>query len=104
LDLATATETAFPARFTSASGTAWAPDGSGILFTAVPLRGWTTGNGGQIHFQPYPSGPLRHVTNDVVEYRNVSVSGDGRSVVSVGFDTAVRLYQVPYAGGEERRI
>ena len=55
-------------------------------------------------FQPFPSGPLRHVTNDVVEYRNVSISEDGRSLVSVGFDTAVRLYEVPYAGGEERRI
>ena len=104
IDLSSGSETVFPDRFAVASATAWAPDGSGILFVAVPLRGWTTGNGGQIHFQPFPSGPLRHVTNDVVEYRNISVSEDGRSLVSVGFDTAVRLYEVPYAGGEERRI
>ena len=103
-DVATGSETAFPDRFGAASATAWAPDGSGILFVAVPLHGWTTGNGGQIYFQPFPSGPLRHVTNDVVEYRNVSVSEDGRSLLSVGFDTSVRLYEVAYAGGEERRI
>ena len=104
IELAGGSETVFPDRFAVAGATAWAPDGSGILFIGVPLRGWTTGNGGQIHFQPFPSGPLRHVTNDVVEYRNISVSEDGRSLVSVGFDTAVRLYEVPYAGGEERRI
>ena len=104
IDLATAGETAFPDRFTTVTATAWVPDGSGILFVAVPMRGWSTGNGGQLYFQPYPSGPLRHVTNDVVEYRNVSVSDDGRSLVSVGFDVAVRLYQMAYAGGEERRI
>jgi Tol biopolymer transport system component len=104
IDLATGRETVFPDRFAVASATAWVPDGSGILFVAVPLRGWTTGNGGQINFQPFPSGPLRHVTNDVVEYRNISVSADGRSLLSVGFDTAVRLYQVPYSGGEERKI
>jgi Tol biopolymer transport system component len=104
IDLSTGGETAFPDRFAVVSATAWAPDGSGILFVAVPQRGWSTGNGGQISFQPFPSGPLRHVTNDVVEYRNISVSEDGRSLVSVGFDTAVRLYEVPYAGGGDRRI
>jgi Tol biopolymer transport system component len=104
IDLSSGTETVFADRFAVTSATAWAPDGSGILFVAVPLRGWTTGNGGQIYFQPFPSGPLRHVTNDVVEYRNVSISEDGRSLVSVGFDTSVRLYEMPYAGGAERRI
>ena len=104
IDFSTGVETVFPDTFGVVSATGWAPDGSGILFVAVPLRAWTTGNGGQIYFQPFPSGPLRHVTNDVVEYRNISVSEDGRSMVSVGFDTAVRLYEVPYAGGEDRRI
>ena len=67
IDLSSGVETAFPERFTSVSATTWVPDGSGILFVAVPLRAWTTGNGGQIYFQPFPSGPVRRVTNDVVD-------------------------------------
>ena len=104
IDVSTGRETAFPDRFATVTATAWVPDGSGILFVAVSGRGWSTGNGGQIYFQPYPSGPLRNITNDVIEYRNISVSDDGRSLVSVGFDAAVRLYHMPYGGGQDRRI
>jgi eukaryotic-like serine/threonine-protein kinase len=104
IDLATGTETAFADRFTNVTATVWTADGSGILFVSVPKRGWATGNGGQIDLQPYPSGSPRSVTNDVIEYRNISVSADGRSLVSVGFDAAVRLYHVPYSGGEAQRF
>jgi Tol biopolymer transport system component len=106
IDAASGAETAFQDRFALATATAWAPDGSGILFVAVPRGavGVSTGNGGQIYLQPFPSGPIRRVTNDVIEYRNISLTDDGRSIVSVGFDSGGRLAEVPYAGGGEHRI
>ncbi len=68
IELSTGSETALPDRFATVSATAWVPDGSGILFVTVPLQRWTTGNGGQIYFQPFPGGSPHPVTNDVVEY------------------------------------
>ncbi len=105
IDLATGVETVFPDPFGVVSATAL-----GARRVRHPVRRRAAARAGppataaRFYFQPFPSGPLRHVTNDVVEYRNISVSEDGRSMVSVGFDTAVRLYEVPYAGGEDRRI
>ena len=104
IDVGTGRETSFPERYISVTATTWLPDGSGILFVAVPVGGWTTGNGGQIFLQPYPSGPPRRITNDVMEYRNVSVSEDGQSLISVGFDASSRLYAIPNSGGPERRL
>jgi Tol biopolymer transport system component len=103
-DLPTGAESSYPDRFSFASATAWLPDGSGILFTAVPSGGVSTANGGQIYLQPFPSGALRRITTDVIEYRNVSVAADGRSIVSVGFDASGRLSEIPYGDGDDRRI
>jgi Tol biopolymer transport system component len=103
-DVATGTETAFPGRYPFGTATAWLPDGSGILFVAIAPGGWTTGNGGQIYVQPFPSGAARRITNDVVEYRNVSVTADGRSLLTVGYDFNGRLSLLPYPQGEERRL
>jgi Tol biopolymer transport system component len=95
----------FDARFADGTFTAWLPDGSGIL-VAARQRGTApiTGNGGQIYLQPYPSGPVRRITNDVVEYRNISVSADGNQIVTVGFDVNVRLSMISLQGGAERRL
>jgi Tol biopolymer transport system component len=103
-DATSGSEASFPDRFAVATATLWMPDGSGILFIAVPRGGLPMGNGGQLYLQPFPAGPLRRVTNDVIEYRNISISDDGQSIVSVGFDTGGQLAAVPYGGGDERRI
>jgi DNA-binding winged helix-turn-helix (wHTH) protein/Tol biopolymer transport system component len=103
-DVASGTERAFPDRYGFGTFTRWAPDGSGIYFVAVPKDGWTTGLGGHIYFQPVPSGPPRLITNDIIEYRNISITSDGLSLVGVGFDSPSQLSVVPYAGGEERLI
>ena len=76
---------------------AWMPDGSGILVvgtrhddplaaTSLPLRLW---------FLPYPSGPPRRLTSDLLSYRLVSISSDGRSLVTVGVDVMTQLWRVP---------
>jgi len=57
----------------------WLPDGSGLLLaakdrTGVPAQLWVLG---------YPGGQIRRVTNDLSEYKSVSISADGRVTASV---------------------
>jgi Tol biopolymer transport system component len=93
----------FSRRFRDATFTAWLPDGSGILFVAdladqfreYPRKVW---------FQPYPRGEPYRVTPDLLEYRNVSVRGDGTAFVSVGLDAAYTLWRIPLRGGSPQRI
>jgi len=93
----------FSRRFRDATFTSWLPDGSGILFVAdqadqfreYPRKVW---------LQPYPRGEPRRVTPDLLEYRNVSVRGDGNAFVSVGLDAAYALWQIPLGQGSPRRL
>ena len=93
----------FAGRFRDATFTSWLPDGSGILFVAdqadefreYPRKVW---------HQPYPNGEPHRVTPDLLEYRNVSVSADGSSFVSVGLDAAYSLWRIPLRGGSAQRI
>ena len=69
----------FPLMFL-VDGIAWLPDGSGFF---IQCRAREMNFRGQIKFQPYPSGPVQNVTNDLNDYRNVSVTGDGKDLVTV---------------------
>ena len=91
VDVDGGTEHAFSERYDEGTYTSWLPDGSGISYVARPRGAFGTGNGGQIFLQPFPSGPVRQITNDLVEYRNVTFSADGRQLLSVGFDVNVQL-------------
>lgn len=93
----------FPQRFTDVTFTAWLPDGSGILFVAdqvdglkeIPRKVW---------LQPYPRGEPRRVTPDLLEYRNISIRGDGSAFVSVGLDAIYSLWRLPLDGRNPQRI
>jgi Tol biopolymer transport system component len=91
-------------RFADATFTAWLPDGSGIIFAGRAFGMQGTGNGGQLWLQPFPSGPVRRITTDVVEYRNASLSADGRSLVTVGFVVNGKLYRMAATGGEPQAL
>ena len=103
IDVASGTIDPFPQRFKDATFTAWLPDGSGILFVAdqvdelkeVPRKVW---------LQPYPRGEPRRVTPDLLEYRNISVRGDGSAFVSVGLDAVYSLWRLPLNGQAPQRI
>ena len=93
----------FPQRFEDATFTAWLPDGSGILFVGESgrrLREFPR----KVWLQPYPRGEPRRVTPDLLEYRNISVRGDGRAFVSVGLDAVYTLWRLPLNGGDPQRI
>ena len=98
--------TALPGRYSDATFTAWLPDGSAILFIARALGTFGPGGGGQIWLQPYPAGGVRRVTNDLVDYRSISVKADGTALTTVGYDASVALYlarlDAPSAAGTNR--
>jgi eukaryotic-like serine/threonine-protein kinase len=103
IDAASGKVDPFPHRFKDVTFTAWLPDGSGILFVAdqldalreVPRKVW---------LQPYPRGEPRRVTPDLLEYRNISVRGDGSAFVSVGLDAVYSLWRLPLGGQDPQRI
>ena len=75
-------------------GVAWLPDSSGIFLQS---RGRESNMRSQIKFLPYPSGNLQNVTNDLNEYRNLTVTADGKALVTVQTQqsSAVFLAKMP---------
>ena len=86
---------------------AWMPDMSGLVVIGtlqddplasvdIPLWLW---------FLPYPSGPPRRLTNDLLFYRTATISADGRSLVTVGIDVTTQIWRIPLTGeGQPKRI
>ncbi len=70
-------------------GVAWLPDSSGMFLQA---RAGEMNLRPQIKFQPYPSGPLQNVTNDLSEYRNITVTADGKALVTVQEQESSAVY------------
>src|SRR5439155_2212209 len=57
----------------------WLPDGSGLVITAIEAER----KNAQIWFASYPEGTVRQITNDLNNYRNVSLTTDAESLVTV---------------------
>jgi eukaryotic-like serine/threonine-protein kinase len=59
---------------------AWLPDDSGFFMIA---RTSETRYRRQIKFQPYPSGAVQNVVNDLNQYYDLSITADGKSLVAI---------------------
>ncbi len=70
-------------------GIAWLPDSSGMF---LQVRAREMNLRGQIKFQPYPSGPVQNVTNDLSEYRNITVTADGKALATVQEQPSAAVY------------
>ncbi len=77
-------------------GSAWSPDGSGLLIASNgPKTNWNV----QIGFVSYPGGEYRRVTNDLNRYSNTfTTTRDGRSLVTVSVEATNNLWVMPAAG------
>jgi serine/threonine protein kinase/Tol biopolymer transport system component len=75
-------------------GVAWLPDSSGMF---LQCRGRESNMRSQIKFLPYPSGNLQNVTNDLNQYRDLTVTADGKALVTVETQpsSAVFLAKMP---------
>jgi len=59
---------------------AWLPDSTGIFLECrSPEKSFHR----QIKFQPYPSGDLQNLVNDLNEYRNLTVTADGKTLATI---------------------
>ena len=61
-------------------GIAWLPDSTGMF---LQCRSPEMNFRSQIKFQPYPSGALQNVTNDLNEYQDVTITADGKALATV---------------------
>jgi len=69
----------FPYEFL-VDGVAWLPDAVGMF---LQVRTGQMNLRPQIKFQPYPSGAVQNLTNDLNEYHGISITGDGKALVTV---------------------
>jgi Tol biopolymer transport system component/DNA-binding winged helix-turn-helix (wHTH) protein len=67
---------------------AWLPDSSGLFF----IGGEKSPGRNQVWFQPYPEGKHFKITNDLSQYREPSVTADGKSFVTTQERTAAAIY------------
>lgn len=67
---------------------AWMPGGSGLFLVGVAK----TNDRPQIWFQPYPSGPLVKVSNDLDSYSSLSVTANGNALVTSRYYTDSAIY------------
>ncbi len=70
-------------------GIAWLPDSSGMF---LQVRSRESNFRKQIRFQPYPSGELQNVTNDLNEYQDITVTADGKSLATIQEQKSVGIY------------
>ena len=69
----------------------WLRDGSGLVTIAAedPGSNW------QIWFVSYPAGTVRRITNDLNDYRNVSLTADSSSLLAVQFEQVSDIWMAP---------
>jgi eukaryotic-like serine/threonine-protein kinase len=70
-------------------GIAWLPDGTGMF---LKVRAPDANFRRQIKFQPYPSGNIQNVTNDLNEYRDVTITSDGKAIATIQEQGESALY------------
>jgi eukaryotic-like serine/threonine-protein kinase len=68
---------------------AWLPDSTGLFLECRPPE---KSFHRQIKFQPYPSGDLQNVTNDLNEYRDLTVTADGKTLATTQEQQSSAVY------------
>ena len=100
VDTATGTPTNLTGRWAFVGDVQWLPDGRSFV-----IAGAGFGSGGpQIWQVPYPSGDARRITNDLNNYIGVSLTADGKSLVTVQTENVSNLWVAPasdLAGGKQ---
>lgn len=70
----------------------WLPDGSGLLATIIETE---TSAEQQVWFVPYPKGNARRITNDLIDYRDLSVTADARTIVTIQSEKKANIWLAP---------
>jgi serine/threonine protein kinase len=78
---------------------AWVSDGSGIMLTAQQERA----DQYQIWRVSYPDGEAQTLTNDLSDYRNLSLTADSNALVAVLYDRTANISVAPYGDWDNTR-
>ena len=70
-------------------GAAWLPDSTGLF---LETRARESSFRRQIKFQPYPYGSLQNVTNDLNEYKNITVTADSKALATIQVQASSAVY------------
>ena len=73
----------------AANNFAWFQDGSGFLFTGRETQNGAT----QVWRESYPSMEMHQITNDFNDYVELSISTDGRRLLTVKADTSSSIWR-----------
>ena len=77
----------------------WLPSGDGLLAIAEPPKR----DDAQIWFVPFPEGEARQLTSDLFDYRIISLTADGRSLVTVPAEGRSDIWTLPLTGNQNPR-
>jgi eukaryotic-like serine/threonine-protein kinase len=78
---------------------AWLPDGRSLLINAQDAEGESTN---QIWLISVPGGDVRRITNDLSTYTGLSVTADGKTILSVRNELRARIWTTDGLGGGAR--
>ncbi len=67
----------------------WVADGSGVIVTGA-VRGSDSGK--QVWLIDYPDGRVRQITNDLSDYGDLTVTGDGRTLVAIQVERKANVW------------
>jgi Tol biopolymer transport system component/DNA-binding winged helix-turn-helix (wHTH) protein len=70
----------------------WLEDGSGLVTTAAEQE---PNPAQQIWLVPYPQGAARKITNDLSDYRDVSVTADSRTLIAIQTERKANIWIAP---------
>ncbi|HEX8748921.1 MAG TPA: protein kinase [Pyrinomonadaceae bacterium] len=81
------------AGFTQLGRIEWLRDMSGLVFIGSDLL--TPSLPGQVWFVSYPGGELRRITNDLINYRGLSMTADATRLVTSSVSEVANLWSAP---------
>jgi Tol biopolymer transport system component len=86
-------------RWSNIGRISWARDGSstarGLIFSATEQNSTLA----QIWYLPYPNGAAQKITNDLNDYRDLSLTDDSTRLITVQSEAHVNVWLSPNAGG-----
>lgn len=79
------------ARWLKVGGAAWLSDGRGLVLVAAEQESALS----QIWFVSYPEGDARKITNDLDDYKDLSLTADSRTLAVVRTDREANVWLAP---------
>ena len=86
-------------RWSDVQRVEWLSDGSGIVTTANEQQGGPY----QIWQISYPDGQAQRLTNDLSDYRNISLTADSKTLVALLYDKTSNIWVAPNQAWKDAR-